>query len=97
MNNGMIHQLAEQFARRVQREAGADPGRQIEWAYAAALSRPPTDEERGIARAELKKLTGQWTKHLAGTGKPDKEQAAIQALATLCHAILNSAEFLYVD
>ena len=57
----------------------------------------PTDEEKDIARANLKKLADQWTKHLARTGKPDKEQAAIQALATLCHAILNSAEFLYVD
>ena len=45
MNNGMVRQLAEQFARRVIREAGTDPAKQIDRVYRIALSRPPTDEE----------------------------------------------------
>ena len=36
---------SEALAERLQREAGADPKRQIERAYQLALGRPPTDEE----------------------------------------------------
>src|SRR5207253_2440040 len=46
MNNGMVYQLAEHFARRVCREAGADPAKQVERAYWIALSRPPGEEEK---------------------------------------------------
>ena len=39
MNNGMVQQLAEEFARRVIREAGTDPAKQIDRVYLIALSR----------------------------------------------------------
>ncbi len=83
MNNGMVQTLAEHFARRVRKEAAEDPGRQIEWVYLAALSRPPNEEERQIGLAALARLSG----------KCGPETA----LTTYCHAILNSAAFLYVD
>src|SRR5438445_6491248 len=97
MNNGMIHRLAEQFALRVNREVGADPGKEIERIYLVALSRPPTDEEKEIGRVALANLTEQWAKHPGRTAKPNRNEAATWALATICHSILNSAEFLYVD
>jgi hypothetical protein len=44
MNDALVQQLAGAFARRVAKEAGADPTRRIERAYWIALSRPPTTE-----------------------------------------------------
>lgn len=96
MNNGMVQGLADAFAQRVSKEAGTDPGRQIEWTYLAALSRRPTQEEEQIGRAALARMAEGWSKHL-GKAKPDQAEAARRALATYCHAIMNSAEFLYVD
>jgi hypothetical protein len=83
MNNGMVQTLAEHFARRVRKEAGDDPARQVGWVYLAALSRPPNEEERQIGLAALARLSGRWDPQVA--------------LTTYCHAILNSAAFLYVD
>ena len=90
MNNGMVHQLAHAFAQRVIREAGADPQNQIERIYWLALGRPPLDEERSVGLNALRKLTKNWA-------KTSSETAASKALTTYCHAIVNSAGFLYVD
>jgi hypothetical protein len=106
LNNGMVQQLADSFARRVAKEAGSDPVHQIECAYLIALSRPPSGEEREIGRAGLAQLTDHWARHLAGTGKRGgtdlksvlpQEEASQRALATFCHTLLNSAAFLYID
>jgi hypothetical protein len=88
MNNGMVHRLAEQFADRVRREAGPDPAIQIEKIYWIALGRPPNDEERAVALEAVHNLTQTWARHQAPGDKP---------LVTFCHAVLNSAAFLYVD
>jgi hypothetical protein len=90
MNNGMILRLAEDFAARVSREAGTDPASQVEYVYLVALGRPPTDEEKEAGVAALKRFAGAWAGHQAGT-------AAMKGLTTYCHAIKNSAAFLYVD
>jgi mono/diheme cytochrome c family protein len=97
MNNGMVHHLAEHFARRIRREAGPDPAKQIERAYLIALSRFPNDEEKQIGLDALRKLTAEWARVRAATGKPDDDATREQALTTYCHAIVNSAGFLYVD
>ena len=97
MNNGMVHQLAEHFARRVRREAGADAAKQVETAYWIALSRPPTGEERKVGVAALGTLGDAWAKHPDVTGGPERDAARRKALATFCHALMNSAGFLYVD
>jgi hypothetical protein len=86
MNNGMVQQLAEQFARRVRKEAGDDPARQVERVYLIALSRLPSKEEKRIGSEALARFAKEW-------GKESQEKA----LATFCHAIVNSAAFVYVD
>jgi hypothetical protein len=93
LNNGMVEQLASDFAKRVRREAGNDPGKQVKVIYLIALGRAPTAEEARLGRAALAKLTDEWK---AG-GKLARDDAEQKALATYCHAILNSAAFLYVD
>jgi len=92
MNNGMVRGLAEEFARRVQKEAGDVPARQVEFAYLTALSRPPDADESKLGISALAQLKEQWGKRLA-----NKDEAALRALTTYCHTILNSAAFLYVD
>jgi cytochrome c553 len=91
LNNGMIQQLAEAFAGRVQREAGAETARQVECVYRLALGRSPGDEEKRVGLEALARLTEQWA------AQAGRNAAGRQALATYCHALLNSAAFLYVD
>jgi len=97
LNNGMIQQLAEHFARRALAEAGNEPGDQVDRVYLIGLGRGPTDEERKLGVEALEKLTDEWAKHPAAGGKLDREGARAKALTTYCHAIMNSAGFLYID
>jgi hypothetical protein len=96
MNNGMILRLAEDFASRVRREAGTDPAAQVESVYRIALSRPPSALEKKAGVEALTKLTETWSRH-QDVGPVDRDAAGRQALTTYCHAIVNSASFLYVD
>ncbi len=74
-----------------------DPARQIEWICLIALSRLPSDEERDLGLVAIAKLTEEWAQHAAHAGKPSQNESAQRGLATFCHSIMNSAEFLYVD
>ncbi len=85
MNNGMVRQLADSLAARIQREAGNDAQKQVASMYWLALSRPPSDEEAKASLAALLKL-----RQLA----PSHDVAA---LAKLCHTVINSAAFIYID
>jgi hypothetical protein len=91
----MVRRLAVSFAERVRREAGSDPARQVERVYRIALSRPPGDAERAIGVDALRELADAWAEHAAG--KSDRDVAGLKALTTYCHAVMNSAGFLYVD
>lgn len=94
MNNRMIHELAESLARRIAIEAGSDPETQARHLYAAALSRPPNAEELQITLQTLHQLKLEWARESQG---PDTPDPAIRALANVCHALVNSAEFIFVD
>ena len=96
MNNAMIQTLAEGFARRVRAEAGDDPARQVERASRIAFGRPPSDEEKAVGLAALARLTDGWRSQRAAR-RPGPDDSAARGLATYCHAILNSANFLYID
>jgi hypothetical protein len=95
MNNGMVEQLATEFAKRIRRDAGGYPARQVEAVYLIALSRAPTAEEKKLGVESLEALADVWEKQLSGESV--RETAELKALATYCHAIMNSAAFLYVD
>ncbi|MGE5190872.1 MAG: DUF1553 domain-containing protein, partial [Deltaproteobacteria bacterium] len=97
MNNGMVHELADALARRIENEAGTGPARQIDRIYLVALGRAPDAEEQSLGVESLARLTDRWATPAAGSAPPDRSAAAHKALATYCHAIVNSAEFLYVD
>ena len=100
MNNATIDQLATSFAERVEREVGLEIDRQIRRAHLVAFSRRPGNEELEIGRAALEQLTQHWTRHLeseAKAGRKHNGPPARRALASYCHALLNSAAFLYID
>jgi len=94
MNNGMVEQLADAFAGRVLREAGLKPEAVVERVHWLALTRAPTTEERAAGVDAIRALSAAWKQASPGGGD---EAASHKALATYCHAILNSAAFLYVD
>jgi len=77
----------------------------IEGAYRLALCRPPTESQRSESRTFVRNQIGQLRQDAASTD-PDKhfavstehdDELTLEALADLCHVLLNSNEFLYVD
>ena len=99
MNSDMVRENSRYMAGRVIDAVGEDAGKQVERVYLAALSRPPSQEESNRAQSTLLHLTAGWRTHLdkAVPAEPKQMQAQWLALATLCHTVLNSAEFLYID
>ncbi|MEC8896059.1 MAG: hypothetical protein VX675_07025, partial [Planctomycetota bacterium] len=90
LNTKRVHQLAGIFAARVIEEAGADEEEQIRRAYLLATSRPPEKEELESALSGLKALKKKWLAE-------EKGAASRRALENFCHALINSASFLYID
>ena len=94
LNNGMIHELAGQFALRVAQDAG-DPADQVNRAWLLAMGRPPSEEEVSLSLVMITRLTDHWEQEEL-EGESDVSPAG-RALTDYCHVLLNSAEFLYVD
>ena len=78
------------FAGRVLREAGADDGVRVDYAYRLALCRLPRPAERR-SRAGLSPRTSGTVANPAGLANPHES-----AWADLCLALLNRNEFIYV-
>ena len=97
LNDTGIRELANQLASRVRQEAGEDLANQIDRVYRITLSRPPNVEELTDSQQTLQQLTAAWTKQLSTTAQPPAGEAERKALATYCHALLNTAAFLYID
>jgi hypothetical protein len=96
LNDRMVHELAESFARRVAREAGPEAERRIDRLYWLALSRPPSPEEMQIALEALRALEQRWAAQASG-GQQHAPDSSLRALGNVCHALFNSAAFVYVD
>ncbi|HVU90264.1 MAG TPA: PSD1 and planctomycete cytochrome C domain-containing protein [Pirellulales bacterium] len=96
LNDTTVRELAGYLAKRVQVAAGSRPADQVRQLYLIALSRPPTAEENSLFLETHARLTEAWQSQLAAAGAPG-DDAATRALATLCHTMVNSAMFLYVD
>ncbi len=104
-NNSRIYALASDLSERLIKDAAAsitshrpsEDDRQgltdyIEMAYRLILSRLPIQDEIIESRQAIQTMCDQW--QVTGC---DRETAFQKALATFCHTIINSAEFLYVD
>jgi len=98
LNNAHVHELALALAQRVRDEAGDDAKNQIERLHLIALGRRVTAEELQLGLEALEKLKDEWTKSRAKDSPSDvKDYASVHALENYCHAIINSAAFLYID
>ena len=98
LNNNFVHQQSDQVAARVIREAGDEPAAQIERAWWLALGRAPAENERAQGLEHLARQTSHFTTRAAADGKSLSETAARrQSLASLCHVLFNTNEFIYVD
>ena len=99
MNSEILRANSRYMAGRVIDTAGDDPEAQVRRVYLAALSRPPSADEQADAVSTLGQMTRAWRRRLEATlpAEPVTMKARWLALATLCHTVLNSAEFLYVD
>ncbi len=96
-NDAGVRTLASQFADRVRREAPGDATEQIRQMYWIALSRPPNPDEEQVCWEMLAELIAGWSNLPATEGRLTGEAAEQRALATLCHTLMNSAGFLYID
>lgn len=96
LNDAMVYQLAGRFAERVAAQAGSGIEAQVNRIYAVAFGRPPDSEEIAAARELLAALKQEWLTSLDGKENAERE-ASHRALTNYCHAIMNSAAFVYVD
>ncbi|MFP6769177.1 MAG: PSD1 and planctomycete cytochrome C domain-containing protein [Planctomycetaceae bacterium] len=93
LNNKLIRELADRFAERVTREIGDGLEQQVVRVYRIGTGGRPGDEELAAATDVLRKLRSEWVLQI----KDDPAAARRRALGNLCHAVMNSAAFIYVD
>ena len=108
MNGRFVRTQSIYLAEQIQREAGRDLAPQVKQAWQLVYSRTAGERELEEAVELLAQLVEYFEELLA-----DKEKAGdssgdlaepvtssdpqVEALATLCQALLSSSEFLYVD
>ena len=99
MNGSMAWDLALYMAGRVIDESDGVRAKQVELVYLRAYSRPPTADEVTLGTAAIEDFRKQWPQRLAKDNQaaPRAEAANWLAVANYCHAILNSAEFSFID
>lgn len=100
LNNDFVHQQSAALARRVVETAGHDPRMQIKKIFEFALGRHPSSTETRLAVAHLQEQNDHFRLHAAH--QQDEKTTANEtsgelALASLCHVILNTNEFIFVD
>ena len=81
INGPWMIERARSFARRVNADSSLTLAQRVATAYALALGRPPNEAETSAAVQQLQTNSAQ----------------SDEALVDLCHVLLNSNEFLYVD
>ena len=91
MNNPFVHEQADQLAIRIGMAYDTMPER-VDYAFRLAYGRPAKPEEIKEAIAYIDK-----TKVQLQTLNIPSEKYTRMALASYCHVLLSSDEFLYVD
>ncbi len=99
MNSEWIWELSRYMAGRIIDVAGSDPEKQVREVFLRALSRTPSDFETSESLAALDELFSHWPERLMSDRReaPVEATARWLALANLCHTVLNSAEFAFID
>jgi hypothetical protein len=90
LNDAEVDSQAHHFADRVEKAAGATLDAKLNWAFRYAFGRRPDSQELEWARSLYQRELDRYL------SKPQPEPAAgREALASVCHVLLNSNEFLY--
>ncbi len=95
LNNAFVHEMSDALAQRVVRESSNDLGHRVNRAWRLALGRFPSSHEREAARAHLDEQTQLFSDTRASA--PEDTTPEYLALVSLCHVLLNTNEFVYVD
>jgi mono/diheme cytochrome c family protein len=93
LNNGMVHELAKSMATRVSQSV-SEPARQIDLICELTTAKRPSVEEADVLLKTYDQLLTRW-KELGEN--PSEADGRHRALTNVCHAMLNSAGFLYID
>lgn len=96
LNDAMVYELAGRFAARIEDGAGSDVELQIGLVYSVAFGREPDADEVAASREMIAGLRQRWLAALQDKPDADRE-ASRRALTNFCHAVMNSAAFIYVD
>ena len=92
LNSEFLFEQADRMARRVTDTAGADSAARIDLAFQLALARKPKDSE--LKHSQV--FVSEQAKNHESAGAP-ADKATQLALADLCHMLLSTSEFLYVE
>jgi hypothetical protein len=94
LHDDFMFEQSEFLADRVAKESpGKSTDDRIRTAWRIVLGRSPDDDETGLCRELLKRHTERYSK----TQPQHKQQPKQRALVQLCHMLLNTSEFLYVQ
>lgn len=110
LNDRRVRELADFMADGLLAECGekhiqpssADCGPLLRAAWLRTLARLPDEEEYRLAQAAYERLAAEWEARLAADAGEQpaavpRPEARRRALGNVCHALLNTAELLYVD
>ncbi len=89
LNDAFVLEQATHMAERVLREADGSVGTRVARAYRLAFARPPSAEEKEEARRYLQRAR-------EAIDASDEQERRVQAWASLCQALMASAEFRYL-
>ena len=92
LNSGFLFEKAEQMATRVAGDAGEDPAARIRLAFKIVLAREPLESELNEGLIFLKEQTD-----IHEAAEVASDQATRMALADMCHMLMSTNEFLYVE
>lgn len=97
MNSAFVWHQAQRLAERVRAESGDDPAAQVGRAWRLAFGRQATesDVQSGVAFLEAQRT--HFAAQPAAGEQGAQASAALEALASLCQALVCSNRFLYVD
>jgi len=95
----MTWDLAKAMAGRVIDESDGDRAKIVENAYLRAYSRFPSHSEVDAGMSVIENFRKGWPEKLASDNEsgPRTLMAQWMAVANFTHALLNSAEFSYID
>jgi hypothetical protein len=92
MNDAVVAEQARHFAGRILRLSGGAREECVRLAFRLALARAPSAAEEGIGLRLLEEQA-----RLFMAAKTPAAEAEEKALVQLCHVLLNTSEFLYVE